>query len=1667
MKRSLAIAEISRKLARLLCIACLLSMHAFAQAGGGTAGAASAQSTGSAAAAKSNPAPNANPSGTPAAITNAANKTAAQVAGTKAFNDAIAAGKGASAAKDAAFDAALASGRNSGVEEVTAELNAYSTADAAADTYAAGLLTAAQVAGTKAFNDAIAAGKGASAAKDAAFDAALASGRNSGVEEVTAELNAYSTADAAADDFTAGHKPNRTGTNQASTPSSTNAGSTGAQSTSTTGATNSNPAASLTPEQAADNAYLDDHAGQTGFRADLHAHNAAFTAAKEKGATDAQANIDANNAQTLWNTNHPPSANDEAAVAADNAYLDDHAGQTGFRADLHAHNAAFTAAKEKGATDAQANIDANNAQTLWNTNHPPSANDEAAVAADNAYLDDHAGQTGFRADLHAHNAAFTAAKEKGATDAQANIDANNAQTLWNTNHPPSANDEAAVAADNAYLDDHAGQTGFRADLHAHNAAFTAAKEKGATDAQANIDANNAQTLWNTNHPPSANDEAAVAADNAYLDDHAGQTGFRADLHAHNAAFTAAKEKGATDAQANIDANNAQTLWNTNHPPSANDEAAVAADNAYLDDHAGQTGFRADLHAHNAAFTAAKEKGATDAQANIDANNAQTLWNTNHPSSANANKTLTQISNDAGLSNTTGVTSNPTVVVYGATVNVPPGTSWQVTKNADGTGTVTFTTDTGNNRPGTTVVTRDPTSGDVSVTVTKNGLLDQNASFTQSANGTVTTMANEGNANSETVPAPQAAQAAGVPNGQQQGSANPDVAAAISAGAHAVSTAATNAGASPAEASALADRFTSSATDGIQAADANGGATLGNWTGGPGTFAGEVTDDVLFAWALKPRPQGAGFTLDPKKKAEEDARSNAVVDAVKDAAYTAGQKIEAVYIQQHSALPSAGQSGQAQQAPAQQPSPAAQQGKTAVPNASGGTPASITAKQATGTGTNQRSTPSGSSSAEPDVRSSNVTPSTTTTATVSSTVPAADSHCPVGQSCTPECQIGENCTSPTVGCQTGQGCGSNSCVTDQTCTPAPCQSGQNCSEGPLPLTAAAKPAAALPDKNYFQGLASSGVGKVTVGVPKGYELWHNADGSFDLIPPQGQSYHITFVNGQPVYSPVFYSIGGPAISTSPSGTGVGSAGDERQQTQSSPTHAGLGNVTPVLPSVNSLTVTAPRTTLQIAIDAYNAARAKNPLRTPVAVLEARNAAFNAIYYVDPNGDAARAAVANAAADNAVTAAGENDLISGYDDPGQGFGALASKPPQPVKATNEAPTEAGPATTNANSSTENNGGKPSGAPPTTLTAGANPAAALPDKNYFQGLASSGVGKVTVGVPKGYELWHNADGSFDLIPPQGQSYHITFVNGQPVYNPVFYSIGSEPFSSLGGSPGFSPTTGTFNLTGLNTYPQGSPILKVAITIKGQNVAVDAITIQIAQVAPSAPNAPAQLPSTTGPRSAFVLPRMDSSGPALGSDGSLQLASFHTNDPLEASLSGALAHVVPRSRPDVRSNLQAASQAPSFNLVANGKSSGEAFEFQVFDPRGKLKEVRVPDGLILEPIERGAAKPVSAGPGQKTSSHKLSAFCVNFEKEPPEPDQLFRVASPEIQEQYKPVRAVIRAGRELSEAGKFHPDSDPKAYADSIRQYALWTSWKAGISRNSPTTSSSEQRRTRKHCT
>jgi hypothetical protein len=238
----------------------------------------------------------------------------------------------------------------------------------------------------------------------------------------------------------------------------------------------------------------------------------------------------------------------------------------------------------------------------------------------------------------------------------------------------------------------------------------------------------------------------------------------------------------------------------------------------------------------------------------------------------------------------------------------------------------------------------------------------------------------------------------------------------------------------------------------------------------------------------------------------------------------------------------------------------------------------------------------------------------------------------------------------------------------------------------------------------------------------------------------------------------------------------------------------------------------------------------------------------------------------------------------------------------------------------------------------------------------------------------------------------------------------------------------------------PSGQPTATIAVEIKDQNMAVDSTVITIQTTTP-AQTPPGGKHSSRNPSHGDP----DATRNLVSSH--LQPVAFHPSNALDALPSGTVVRVVPRAhsmRLATRRAPQPATQAAapvSFSLVANGNSSGDAFEVQVVDPTGKLKEIRAPDGLILEPLKRGSAKPVSAAPGEKVVKHPLRAYCVDYAKDPPEPEAIYRVAAPDIQERYKPIRMVMRAGRELAAAGKFHPDSDADAYNDSIRQYSLWT--------------------------
>jgi len=132
---------------------------------------------------------------------------------------------------------------------------------------------------------------------------------------------------------------------------------------------------------------------------------------------------------------------------------------------------------------------------------------------------------------------------------------------------------------------------------------------------------------------------------------------------------------------------------------------------------------------------------------------------------------------------------------------------------------------------------------------------------------------------------------------------------------------------------------------------------------------------------------------------------------------------------------------------------------------------------------------------------------------------------------------------------------------------------------------------------------------------------------------------------------------------------------------------------------------------------------------------------------------------------------------------------------------------------------------------------------------------------------------------------------------------------------------------------------------------------------------------------------------------------------------------------------------QDPRLAVVATGESSGEAFELQLVTDGEQPMRVLAPDGLVLQPVLEGAGRALQAGSNEVMDRFPLVGFCLEFAKPPPLPGTEFQVAPQEVQQSYSSLREVLRAGRELADAGLLNPDSDPLGYAASIRQWAVWT--------------------------
>lgn len=131
---------------------------------------------------------------------------------------------------------------------------------------------------------------------------------------------------------------------------------------------------------------------------------------------------------------------------------------------------------------------------------------------------------------------------------------------------------------------------------------------------------------------------------------------------------------------------------------------------------------------------------------------------------------------------------------------------------------------------------------------------------------------------------------------------------------------------------------------------------------------------------------------------------------------------------------------------------------------------------------------------------------------------------------------------------------------------------------------------------------------------------------------------------------------------------------------------------------------------------------------------------------------------------------------------------------------------------------------------------------------------------------------------------------------------------------------------------------------------------------------------------------------------------------------------------------------------ITSLGASQGEAFHMQIVNDGPRPIRLSA-DGVVVEPLKRDARDEVQktlqrmAPKLKNATTAKVEGYCVAYALKPPEAGMLFRVAAPSVQAQFSPARSVLRAAGMLDASGALTPDSDPKAYVESITQYAIWT--------------------------
>ena len=173
----------------------------------------------------------------------------------------------------------------------------------------------------------------------------------------------------------------------------------------------------------------------------------------------------------------------------------------------------------------------------------------------------------------------------------------------------------------------------------------------------------------------------------------------------------------------------------------------------------------------------------------------------------------------------------------------------------------------------------------------------------------------------------------------------------------------------------------------------------------------------------------------------------------------------------------------------------------------------------------------------------------------------------------------------------------------------------------------------------------------------------------------------------------------------------------------------------------------------------------------------------------------------------------------------------------------------------------------------------------------------------------------------------------------------------------------------------------------------------------------------------------RLDAEGRAVLVRGPWELATLNTDSPfaLESGTSSWMAAPLPSALPP----------KVIYWLEANGNSAGEAFELRVLDESGQFKKLLLPEGAVLQPAAPPQKPAKQAGNMLK---QPVAAVCLEEAKLPPAPGMHYQIAAPAIQQQYKPVRYLLRALRKAAANGEITPDSPMKDYFLFLQQYLAW---------------------------